>query len=346
MTLRILHVPRFTFPFLVLVGGLVVAWYAAGPTGLYVVGALAVLEVALSFNNAVINATLLRRLDRFWQFMFLTVGLVVAVFGMRVLFPVVLVAVTAHLPLGLVAHLALYNPVQYARDLASARPEIAAFGAAFLMMLFLDFVFDETKQVHWIGVIERPLAAAGRLWLLPSTLVLVGVGLTAGFLAATDKVRVLEAGVIGLATYLAVRWLCWLFAGLGGKAAGKVVVSGRAAAILFGYLLVLDSAFSFDSVVGAFAISTNVLMIALGLSIGAVFVRELTIWLVRRRALEQFVYLEHGAQYSVGALAVILALGLAYDVPEAVTGIVGAGIIALAVWSSVAENGHSKSKPA
>lgn len=346
MTLPTLRLPMFTFPFLVLIGGMVLAWHAAGGNGLYVVSALAVLEVALSFNNAVINATLLRRLDAFWQLMFLTVGLVVAVFGMRVLFPIVLVAVSAHLPLGSVVGLALHNPAQYARDLDSARPEIAAFGAAFLMMLFLDFVFDETKQVHWIGVVERPLAAAGRWRVWPAVLVLLGLGLTAAFLAGPYAARVLKSGLIGLVVYLLVRWVCRVFAGLGGKASGRAVATGRAAVILFVYLLVLDSAFSFDSVVGAFAISTNVLMIALGLSIGAVFVRELTLWLVRRRALDQFIYLEHGAQYSVGALAVILALGLAYDVPDAVTGIVGAGIIALAMWSSIAENRRSKRKRA
>lgn len=336
--------PPFWFPIVVTLGGLALAGYAGGVRGVYVVTVLAVLEVALSFNNAVINAVVLRRLNKFWQLMFLTVGLAVAVFGMRLLFPVLLVAVTAHLPLSAVASLALRNPAEYAAKLMQARPEIAAFGATFLMMLFLDFVLDETKEVHWIGVVERPLARAGRLRPLSVLLVLAGLAGAACILSGSDAPRVLLAGLAGLAVYMFVRGVSRLFAGLGGQQPGRAVVAGSAALVLFLYLEVLDSAFSFDSVVGAFAISTNVLAIALGLSIGAVFMRDITVLLVRKGTLQQYIYLEHGAQYSVGALAVILALGLAYDVPDIVTGLVGAGIIGLSLLSSVRENRQPKSK--
>ncbi|MFW1875288.1 DUF475 domain-containing protein, partial [Acinetobacter baumannii] len=56
---------------------------------------VAVMEVSLSFDNAVVNASVLRNLDPFWKMIFLTVGILIAVFGMLLIFPVVIVAVTA-----------------------------------------------------------------------------------------------------------------------------------------------------------------------------------------------------------------------------------------------------------
>ena len=122
---------------------------------------------------------------------------------------------------------------------------------------------------------------------------------------------------------------------------GQIKPVGVAGLMLFVYLEVLDASFSFDGVVGAFAISTNVLTITLGLGIGALFVRELTVWLVRNDTVKDFIYLEHGAQYSVGALAILLAVGLAYDVPDVVTGLVGVVIIGLSLMSSLAERKHA-----
>ncbi|MFX8569929.1 DUF475 domain-containing protein, partial [Acinetobacter baumannii] len=56
---------------------------------------LAVMEVSLSFDNAVVNASVLRGWDHFWKMIFLTVGILIAVFGMRLIFPVLIVSMTA-----------------------------------------------------------------------------------------------------------------------------------------------------------------------------------------------------------------------------------------------------------
>jgi uncharacterized protein len=325
------------FPLFVLMAGIAFAWVVGGLEKAFMVAVLAVFEVTMSFNNAVINATVLQRMNRFWQRMFLSVGLIIAVFGLRFLFPIWLVQVTAHLGFGAVFGLALNHPVEYASKVALAHASIAAYGGMFLLMLFLDFVIDETKNVHWLSVIEKPLARAGRLKTLPVLLALVSLALVTATWGRGESVQVLVAGVAGLVTYLLVRGLSQLFVGLGGVKSHSTMAVGKAALALFVYLEVLDASFSFDGVVGAFAISDNVLTIALGLGIGALFMRELTIWMVRHRTLQQFKYLEHGAQYSVGALAILLAAGLAYNIPDYVTGLVGTAIIALALWSSVLE---------
>ena len=76
----------------------------------------------------------------------------------------------------------------------------------------------------------------------------------------------------------------------------------------FLYLEVLDASFSFDGVIGAFALTNNILLIAIGLGVGAMYVRSMTIMLVERGTLAQFRYLEHGAFYSIFALSIVMFL--------------------------------------
>jgi hypothetical protein len=241
--------------------------------------------------------------------------------------------------------LILHHPAEYAEKLHSAHPAIAAFGGAFLLMIFLDFLLDEAKKVHWLDVIEKPLAEAGRLKTLSTLIALVALLVVSATWGGAEAARVMTAGVLGLVAYLAVRGFSQLFEQWGGvsedtdvlpKSAQPVVqLAGRAAFFLFLYLEVLDASFSFDGVIGAFAITSNVLTIAIGLGVGAFFVRELTVWLVRHDTLSEFVYLEHGAHYAVGALAVLLAVSLRYEIPDVVTGLVGVAFIGASLVSSL-----------
>jgi uncharacterized protein len=262
---------------------------------------------------------------------------VIAVFGMRLVFPILVVAVTAHLSPAAVTDLALHNGDAYGRELAEAHSAIAAFGGTFLLMIFLDFLIAD-REIRWLRWIETPLARAGRLPAF-SVLVTLGslLGLTASVSAPHER-TVLVAGVAGLVTYLLVHGVSDLVApddGDSAKAGSAVLATGKAALALFCYLEVLDASFSFDGVIGAFALSSDVFVIAAGLGIGALFIRSLTVWLVRRGTLEEYVFLEHGAHYALGALAVILGLSIEHEIPEVVTGLIGAGFIALAYGSSL-----------
>jgi hypothetical protein len=304
---------------------------------------LVILEVTLSFDNAVMNSSVLVRLNQWWQNLFLTAGLAIAVLGVRLFLPVAMVAVTAHLSLGVVVNLALHDSAAYSDHLTAARPVIAAFGSLFLVMVWLDFLIDETKKVHWLGWLERPLARAGRLKTLSVLLALLLVLAMAKLWPGSQELRVqiLVAGILGLVTYLSLQGLRRLFEYMGGinEDAPKprnttAKRAGWAALGLFIYLEVLDASFSFDGVVGAFALSTNVLVIAIGLGVGALVVREFTVWLARSNAAGSLKYLVHGANYAVGLVALILAVSLVYDLPDVATGVVAAGVIGLAVWSS------------
>lgn len=340
-------IKTFGFAFGATVVGLVLAAVLGGPQAAVVVAILAVLEISLSFDNAVVNATILRRMSRRWQTLFLTVGILIAVFGMRLLFPIAIVALTAHLGPVEVFRLALDNPSQYAVRLGEAHPAIAAYGGIFLFMIFLDFMLDSDKDTHWVGPVERRLSLLGDVSALSIVISLIGLLVVAETLAPAGKVaQVLTAGVLGLATYLAVNGVGEFFESRGvgeddgddeaeRDDAGKRLSTGRAAFFLFLYLELIDASFSFDGVVGAFAISQDIFVIAAGLGIGAMYIRSLTVFLVRRGTLQEYIYLEHGAHWAIGALAVLLAVTIRYSVPEVVTGLIGVGFIALALLSSI-----------
>ncbi|MBN1174115.1 MAG: DUF475 domain-containing protein [Micromonosporaceae bacterium] len=327
-------------------------WFG-GPKGFFLVGILAILEVSLSFDNAVINASVLAKMSAFWQRIFLTIGILIAVFGMRLIFPLLLVAVTAELGPIEAFRLALADPDQYQHRLEEAHPAIASFGGLFLLMIFLDFVFEE-RQIRWLDHLEAMLARIGRLDQLSVVIALGGL-LTAASTLASEPQTVLIGGSAGLLTYLIVKGLGDLFAASseadeaeagesGGGAADLAPVAsfvpavGKAAFFLFLYLEVLDASFSFDGVVGAFAISSNIIIIAAGLGIGAMYVRSITVFLVRKGTLKEYVYLEHGAHWAIGSLAVILLLTIRYHINEVVTGLIGVGFISLAYTSSVMRN--------
>ncbi|MEO9330096.1 DUF475 domain-containing protein [Gordonia aurantiaca] len=376
----------FGLSFAVSIIALVVAYLYMGWTGLALAAILGILEVSLSFDNAVINATILERMSAFWQRMFLTIGVLIAVFGMRLLFPLLIVWITGGLNPAEALRLATNPPPDggshfadgrpsYETILTEAHPQIAAFGGMFLLLLFLNFVLTDRER-KWLTWIERPLAKIGKLDQLPVVLAAVALVLTAEYLAADDiRATVLIAGILGLVTYITVDGLSSLFmadgpetggtvageadaaeAETGGVDAGRSVGApgesgrsrgpspavqavGKAGFFLFLYLEVLDASFSFDGVIGAFAITSDPIIIALGLGfIGAMFVRSITIFLVRKGTLSEYRYLEHGAHWAIGALAVILLLGVEYHIDEIVTGLVGVAFIGASLASSIRAN--------
>ena len=317
-------------------------WYGWSATGsasatlgiLWIVVVLSILEVSLSFDNAVVNASVLKDMSEVWQRRFLTWGIAFAVFGMRVVFPLAIVAIAAGIGPVEAFNLSLNDPAEYERLVSSAHVGIAGFGGAFLAMVGMKFFFDGEKDVHWIGVIERSLA---RVSALPSVEIAVLLLLLWGIstlLNPADSLTFLVSGILGLVTFIAVEAVShWLeMRDEKKRIAGEVVRSGLGG---FLYLNILDASFSFDGVIGAFALSNNMIIIALGLSIGAMFVRSMTIHLVRKGTLTQYRFLEHGAFWAIIALGFIMLISARFHIPETITGLIGAVLIGLSFWWSV-----------
>jgi len=317
------------------------AWYGWVSSGtmegmltvLWIVFVLSILEVSLSFDNAVVNATVLREMDPVWQQRFLTIGILIAVFGMRIVFPIAIVSIAAGIGPWAAVELSLGDPEEYERIVSGAHIGIAGFGGAFLAMVGLTFFFDEEKDIHWIAAIEESAARFSSIPALEIALVLALVVGVSTLLDPADALTFLTAGIFGLLTFIAVHALGEVIEQREArkKAAGEIVRSGLGG---FLYLEVLDASFSFDGVVGAFALSNNMIVIALGLSVGAMFVRSMTVHLVKTGTLSQYRFLEHGAFWAIIVLGVIMLVSAKFHINETITGLIGATLIGLSlVWS-------------
>ncbi|MGA6100958.1 DUF475 domain-containing protein [Psychrobacter pocilloporae] len=310
-------------------------------TTLSITAILAVMEISLSFDNAVVNASVLKGWDEFWKKIFLTVGILIAVFGMRLVFPIVIVAVTADLGMMQVIDLALNNPQEYSARLMAHHAEISAFGGIFLLLVFLNFIFDD-KDVHWFDWLESRLVKLGKVDAMSVFVALIVLMIAVSWASAEQSSAVLIAGVWGILVYLGVQVVSGMLEGdleedLENEGSGAAATSAimKGGIIGFLYLEVLDASFSFDGVIGAFAITNDVIVIMLGLAIGAMFVRSMTIFLVDKGTLDEFIYLEHGAHYAIGALAIIMLLSVKFHVPEIITGLIGIAFIGFALWASL-----------
>ena len=343
----------FSGSYIVTLIGLVGAYFwgnhveaGSGWAAVFIVIVLAILETSLSFDNAVVNAMKLEKMSDKWRHRFLTWGIAIAVFGMRFLFPVLVVAIFANLDMITVTKIALTDSQQYAGYLHATHAPIVTFGGMFLVLLFLNYFFNHEKEVHWIKFIEGPLAHMDHIRgieIIISLLMLIAVQT---FIPADEKISVILSGIAGIITFLAIDGVShFLEKHEEMRAAQAVSQCAKSAGLIsFIYLELIDASFSLDGVLGAFALSNDVLIITIGLAIGAMFVRSLTVMLVEKKTLAKFLYLEHGAHWAIGALAIIMLISTVKEIPEVVTGLIGLFFIVTALISSIVHNKKLENK--
>lgn len=318
----------FIVPVTIAIAALISVYSSLGAAAAITTLLLIALEVTLSFDNAVVNARVLAKMDEKWQGRFLTWGILIAVFGTRLVLPVIIVSAVVWMSPFLVAHIALFDSAQYGALLGNSAHSIDAFGAAFLLLVGLKYFLDEGKTLHWIHVVEKHLKFWGRIEAIETVLALAVVIGMSFLVAPAEQVAVLVAGVVGVIVFILMQGIMGTFSVETGDVVSKSIV-------LFFYLEVLDTAFSLDGVVGAFALTTAIPVIAVGLGVGAYFVRSLTVYMVRERTLEALVFLEHGAHWAIIGLAVSMFANMLIEVPEFITGSIGMCFVLAAYWSSV-----------
>lgn len=333
---------HFKFSFLVtLIGLIFAAWWgysrggAAGALQAAGIAAiLCIMEISLSFDNAIVNASILKNWDQFWQGIFLTLGMLIAVFGMRLLFPLLIVAFAADIGLAEVWTMGMEHPEEYAHHLTEHHAEVAAFGGMFLLLVFLNFLLDDEKELHWLGHLEEKIAAFGKVASISVLIAITTLLASLSMVEVAKQLPVLTAGLWGILTYVAVDVVSSILEmEEEDPKVGDIIKRGGVGGFL--YLEVLDASFSFDGVIGALAITKDIVIIMIGLSIGAMFVRSMTVYLVRQGTLDKFVFLEHGAHYAIGILAFIMLASMKFHIPEIFTGLIGVAFILAALWSSV-----------
>lgn len=339
----------FRVPILSFVLGLLLAsyitWNNTGNMALVfqvilIVSLLCVLEISLSFDNAVVNATVLNKMSKVWQVRFLTWGIAIAVFGMRFVFPLVIVSVISHVSLYDSLIMSVSKPEEYAAMMQGAHLAVSAFGGSFLLMVFLNYFFSHEKEVHWIEIIEKPAAKMAVFQSIELILAIAAMMMIHIYIPDADKLTFLVSYLWGILTYLIVHGISGVLED-GHLSKIKFFSSGFG---MFLYLEVLDASFSFDGVVGAFAISNQLLIIMIGLGVGAFFVRAITLYLVERETLNQYKFLEHGAFYALGVLAFFMLLDSFFHFPEWLTALTGAVILTTSILWSIYEERKNLAK--
>lgn len=321
----------FYSSFLIVAIGIILSYFIGGIYAVYITILLAILEISLSFDNAVVNAKILQTMEKKWQDRFILYGIPIAVFGMRFVFPIILVSFAAGLGFFETFNMAINDATQYKETLESTQNIIYAFGASFLLMVFLDFLFDADREDKWIKIIEHNqiVNKAGEVNNI-EMIIATGFGLILIYL--TNDVSIAMAYFGGI-------FLHSLIASLDELLNTDGVRSGI---IGFIYLEILDASFSFDGVIGAFALSSNIFIIMIGLGIGAMFVRSLTLYMVEKKTLTEYKYLEHGAHYAILALALIMFLKIFFHINEVIIGTIGVLFIAISAYHSIKENKKSQ----
>ncbi|OHX13259.1 hypothetical protein BI347_06880 [Chromobacterium sphagni] len=296
---------------------------------------LAVLETSVSFDNAVVNASVLKAMSPRWRRIFMTVGIAVAVFGMRILFPLLIVVAAGGVSLGEAFIVATEQPQRYQEIMHHSHLMIMGFGATFLLMVVIEYFITHEKDEHWIPGIEPLLARLGSVENAQSLVTVLVVAAIAALLPAAQRMAFISSCFWGYVVFMALHMFKQLFGGMDIKTA-----AARNGLIGFVYLEVLDASFSMDGVIAAFAITNDFWLIAAGLGIGAMFVRSLTLYLVERDVMGQFKYLEASAFWAIAALvAIMFAAVLHVELGEVATGLISVAIIALGILTSLPSRG-------
>ena len=318
---------HFKSSFIVTALGLALALYIGGISALYIVTLLAVLEISLSFDNAVVNAKVLETMESKWQERFITWGMIIAVFGMRFVFPIVIVAIASGLGVWETLILALNQPHEYHTTLVSVEKLIFAFGGSFLLMVFLSFIFDTDREEKWINSIENSKVVE-KMGRVSSANMMISITIGLIITSTTTSYEIALAYFTGVLLYSLIASLDEFFNTNG----------VRSGLMGFLYLEILDASFSFDGVIGAFALSSDIFIIMIGLGIGAMFVRSLTIYMLRNKTLTEYRYLEHGAHYAILVLAIIMLVKIFFHIDEIIVGTIGITFIAVSAYHSIKAN--------
>lgn len=315
-----------TASFFVTIFAAVIAFYFFGLAGLLSVLMLGLVETSVSLDNAVFNMTILKNWNDKWRKIFLWVGLPIAVFGMRFVFPLLIVSSAASLGLVETFNLAINDSKQYGEVLQSVHPQIAAFGGMFLLCVAMGFFVDKDKEDHLFPKFETLFQKIYKPFLVTTAALLAFVY---GFHEAYFGLEVVIAATIGMVSFYALHFISDKLSD--GTADGVI----RQGVVGLLYLELVDASFSLDGVVAAFAVSTNIFIIMLGLGIGAMFVRSFTLQLLDNERISTLKYLEHGAFWAILGLVGIMFYSIFSHVNEFLAAILGIVFIGIAVVKSL-----------
>lgn len=262
-----------------------------------IVAGLALFEVVVSIDNAVINASVLATMSQRARRWFLIWGLLFAVFAVRGLLPLLIIWAT-NPSLGPIGALTatFSNDPHVAETIEQSAPILLMGGGVFLLFLFFHWIFLEDKRYGLIG--ERFIHRQG-VWFYAVVSVLLSV--IVWFALHINPLMAFGA-VVGSTVFFITHG----FKQNAEQQEKELLHSTKSDISKIMYLEAIDASFSIDGVLGAFAFTFSVPLILIGNGIGAVVLRELTLRNIER--IQRYIYLKNGAMYAIFGLGTVMIL--------------------------------------
>ena len=297
-------------------------------TIILIVSGLCLFEIISSIDNAIINAEVLHTMSRRARRWFLFWGILFAVFVVRGLLPWMIVW-SATPKLGPISALTatFSNDPKVAHAIESSAPILLMGGGVFLIFLFFHWLFIEPKNYGLKG--ERFIHSKG-IWFFAVVAVLLSVIV---WFALKISGSVAFGAVIGSTVFFITHG----FKQNAEESEKELLKKGSMSDLSkILYLEVIDTTFSIDGVLGAFAFTLSVPLIILGNGIGAIVLRQLTVSNIDR--IKKYKYLKNGAMYSILVLGmVMLADSFGAHIPHWLSPAATFAVIGYFFWKSRVE---------
>jgi len=263
-----------------------------------IVFGLCLFEIISSVDNAIINAHVLKTLPDKFRKIFLFWGILFAVFVVRGLLPFAIVWITnPSLSFVEIFSAAFSEGDTVKESLEFSKPLLLLGGGSYLFLVFMAWLFLEKKKYAFF--IEKYIHNQG-VWFYAIASIFTTLIV---YLSIQFNPLLALAATIGVSAF-------FITDGFKKNAEEKekelLTGSGISAWSKIMYLEVLDTSFSIDGVIGAFAFTMSIPLIILGNGLGALVVRQLTIKGID--TISKYAYLKNGAMYSVGVLGMIMVI--------------------------------------
>lgn len=300
---------------------------------LFTIAGLSLFEIVNSIDNAIINAEVLSTMSERAKRWFLRWGILIAVFGVRGLLPWIIIWIMTP-DIGFIGSLtATFGSSSAAHEaLEKSAPYLLTAGGTFLVFLFFHWLFVEDKFYGFFGERFFHENAPWFFAIVSMVLcVLVWVGLQVNPFIAF-------AAVVGSSAFFITHG----FKEHAQKMEQSLTRKSMSDTSKLLYLEVIDTTFSIDGVLGAFAFTLAVPLILIGNGIGAVVVRQLTIKGISK--IKKYMYLKNGAMYSIFFLGASMLLdGYGFHVPQWIPPVVTLACVGYFFYKSHrANNGSEK----
>lgn len=287
---------------------------------------LSLFEAVSSVDNAIINAEVLTTMGKKARRWFLTWGMLIAVFLVRGLLPFIIIWAfnTSLSPLQVLSAAWSSDPLVI-ESIEKSAPILLVAGGIFLIFLFLHWLFLEDKKLG-LPRTEKFFMSKG-VWFYATVSILLSI---IAWFALQQSSLMAFGAVIGSTLFFITHGFKQ-----NAEEQEKRLLSGSVHSDLskLFFLEIIDTTFSIDGVLGAFAFTLSVPLILIGNGFGALIVRQVTISNIER--IKKYVYLKNGAMYSILVLGIVMILhSFGFHIPEYISPLSTFIIIGFFFWKS------------